>query len=192
MRKLLIKFPSQIRISGWDFGSSARAMNQAGAKDSLMTYESVSNTQAVLEKVSKTTTERKIMSTKTSIKRIALVAVAALGFGMVSAVSSNATINLVTNAANPVFVPDYDTATSNTPSPLGSTANYTVYQTASATGFEQITAKNNVASSGSLISFSCCYWQHNFKWNFFICNLLKWRRCTWKDSSECILSRHMV
>ena len=50
MRRLLIKFPSQIRISGWDFGSSARAMNQAGGKDSLMTYESVSKTQADLRK----------------------------------------------------------------------------------------------------------------------------------------------
>ena len=39
MRKLQIKFPNQIRISGWDFGSSARAMNQAGEKDLLMTYE---------------------------------------------------------------------------------------------------------------------------------------------------------
>jgi len=36
------------------------------------------------------TFERKIMSTKTSIKRVALVAVAALGFGMVSTVSANA------------------------------------------------------------------------------------------------------
>ena len=90
MRKLQIKFPNQIRISGWDFGSSARAMNQAGEKDLLMTYESVSLTQAGLEKVSKSTTERKSMSTKTSIKRIALVAVSALGFGMVSTVSANA------------------------------------------------------------------------------------------------------
>jgi hypothetical protein len=59
MRKLQFKFPNQIRISGWDFGSSARAMNQAGGKDSLMTYELVPNTQADLEKVSRSTTERK-------------------------------------------------------------------------------------------------------------------------------------
>ena len=86
MRRLQIKFPSQIRISGWDFGSSARAMNQAGGKDSLMTYESVP-TQADLVKVTKSTTERKTMSTKTSIKRIALIAVSALGFGMMTAVA---------------------------------------------------------------------------------------------------------
>ena len=30
MRKLQFKLPNQIRISGWDFGSSARAMNQTG------------------------------------------------------------------------------------------------------------------------------------------------------------------
>jgi len=82
MRRLQIKFPNQIRISGWDFGSSARAMNQMGWFRS---------TQADLEKVSKSTTERKSMSTKTSIKRIALVAASALGFGMLSIVPSNAT-----------------------------------------------------------------------------------------------------
>ena len=59
MRKLQIKFPNQIRISGWDFGSSARAMNQAGGKDSLMTYELVPSAQAEPVKVTGSTTERK-------------------------------------------------------------------------------------------------------------------------------------
>ena len=90
MRRLQIKFPSQIRISGWDFGSSARAMNQAGGKDSLMTYENELIPQAELGKGLNSTTERKIMSTKTSIKRIALVAVASLGLGMISVAPSNA------------------------------------------------------------------------------------------------------
>jgi len=59
------------------------AMNQAGGNIS---------TQADLRTVRKSTTERKSMSTKTTIKRIALVAVSALGFGMVSAVApANAT-----------------------------------------------------------------------------------------------------
>jgi hypothetical protein len=88
MRRLQIKFPSQIRISGWDFGSSARAMNQAGGKDSLKTYESVRFTQADLMKYMRSTTERKIMSTKTSIKRIALVAVAGLGLSLVTSGTS--------------------------------------------------------------------------------------------------------
>jgi len=83
MRRLLIKFPDQIRISGWDFGSSARAMNQAGG---------VISTQAELVKVITSTTERKSMSTKTTIKRIALVAVSALGFGLLSVVPSQASV----------------------------------------------------------------------------------------------------
>jgi hypothetical protein len=83
MRRLQIKFPNQIRISGWDFGSSARAMNQMGG---------VISTQAELVKVINSTTERKSMSTKTTIKRIALVAVAALGFGMLSSVPSQAAV----------------------------------------------------------------------------------------------------
>jgi len=81
MRRLQFKFLSQIRISGWDFGPSARAMNQVGG---------IISTQAELKKVSSSTTERKSMSTKTTIKRIALVAVSALGFGMLSVVPSQA------------------------------------------------------------------------------------------------------
>jgi len=128
MRKLQIKFPNQIRISGWDFGSSARAMNQAGGKDELMTYESVSFAQADLEKVSKSTTERKSMSTKTSIKRIALVAVSALGFGMLSAVApANAawptTASLGTATANVAVVGQ--TSTITVPITISAAANAT-------------------------------------------------------------------
>ena len=90
MRKLQFKFPNWIRISSWDFGSSARAMNQAGEKVGLMTYESVSFTQAELGKGLNSTTERKSMSTKTTIKRIALVAASAFGLGMVSIVTAYA------------------------------------------------------------------------------------------------------
>ena len=78
MRRLQFKFLSQIRISGWDFGSSARAMNQAGGNIS---------TQADLRTVRKSTTERKSMATKTTIKRIALVAVSALGLGVLTSVA---------------------------------------------------------------------------------------------------------
>ena len=47
--------------------------------------------KAAVENVFMTTTERKRMSTKTTFKRIALVAVAALGFGVLSVVPSQAT-----------------------------------------------------------------------------------------------------
>jgi len=91
MRRLQFKFLSQIRISGWDFGSSARAMNQAGGFIS---------TQADLEKVSRSTTERKSMSTKTTIKRIALVAVSALGLGVLSSIApANAVAGTITGVS---------------------------------------------------------------------------------------------
>jgi trimeric autotransporter adhesin len=76
-----------------------------------LTYEPVSITQAVRAKYARMTFERKIMSTKTSIKRIALVAVAALGFGMVSTVSANASAGDITMT--------YDfTATGSTTTPV--------------------------------------------------------------------------
>ena len=48
--------------------------------------------KAALENVFRATTERKRMSTKTTFKRIALVAVAALGIGVLSVVPSSATV----------------------------------------------------------------------------------------------------
>ena len=108
MRRLQFKFLSQIRISGWDFGSSARAMNQAGGKDSLMTYELVREAgfaQADLEKVSRSTTERKSMSTKTTIKRIALVAVSALGLGVLSSVAPASAATATYTIGTPTVTP---------------------------------------------------------------------------------------
>jgi len=104
MRKLQIKFPDQIRIFGWDFGSSARAMNQVGKEDSLITYEFVTSTQADLRIVRGSTFfERKQMSTKTSIKRVALVAVSALGFGLLSVIPAKAAVSFASVAnAGPV------------------------------------------------------------------------------------------
>jgi hypothetical protein len=52
-----------------------------------MTYVSALFVRAELGNVSRSTTERKKMSTKTSFKRIALVAVAALGMGVLTSVS---------------------------------------------------------------------------------------------------------
>jgi trimeric autotransporter adhesin len=57
----------------------------------LMTYETAISGQAEMEKFSRSTfSERKIMSTKTSIKRIAAVAAVALTLGGFSAVSAHA------------------------------------------------------------------------------------------------------
>jgi len=66
-----------IRISQGERDASARA----------------THLEAAFEKYSKTTIERKQMSTTTNFKRIALVAVASLGLGVLSSVPANAAIN---------------------------------------------------------------------------------------------------
>jgi hypothetical protein len=82
MTSLPSNFPRWVRIRGGEFGASARAMHRVAA----------------FENVSSATIERKTMSTKTTFKRVALVAVAALGIGMVSAVPSNAAATTITFA----------------------------------------------------------------------------------------------
>ncbi|MFZ2227892.1 MAG: hypothetical protein WA090_06560 [Candidatus Nanopelagicaceae bacterium] len=67
-------FPRRVRIHGGGFDASARAMHR----------------NAAIENVSVATIERTTMSTKTTIKRVALVAVAAMGFGLLSVVPSSA------------------------------------------------------------------------------------------------------
>ena len=93
-----IKFPRRVRIHGGEFDGSARAIHRSGEKCPLMTYEKALISQAELRIVRGSTNERKQMSTKTLRKRIALVAVSALGFGLVSAAPSMAaaTANTVT------------------------------------------------------------------------------------------------
>ena len=69
----LFKFLHRVRIHGGECGAVARALHHKAEINSL---------PAVSENVSFTTNERKQMSTKTTLKRIALVAVSALGFGV--------------------------------------------------------------------------------------------------------------
>ena len=80
-------------------------MNRAGGKDTLITYEGLISTQAELRIVHRSTNERKNMSTKTTFKRVALVAVAALGLGVLSVAPSSAAPTITTTTA-------YDTTTS--------------------------------------------------------------------------------
>ena len=58
-----------------------------GERDALVR---TTHFKATVENVSNVTIERKIMSTKTTFKRVALVAVAAVGLGLLTAVPSNA------------------------------------------------------------------------------------------------------
>jgi trimeric autotransporter adhesin len=88
----LPSFLRRVRIHGGEFDSSARAMNRV---------KQVRLLQADLRIVRGSTIERKHMSTKTTFKRIALVAVAALGFGVLSVVpSQSAVTGLIVTATN--------------------------------------------------------------------------------------------
>jgi trimeric autotransporter adhesin len=86
----LPSFLRRVRIHGGEFDSSARAMNRE---------EQVRLLQAEPRIVRGSTIERKHMSTKTTFKRIALVAVAALGFGVLSVVPSQAAVSALTVSA---------------------------------------------------------------------------------------------
>jgi hypothetical protein len=83
-----------VRILQQKRDASARATHLMVKNDPLITYEKAFLVQAAVKKFfAATFLERKIMSTKTSIKRIALVAAAALAIGGFSAVSANAADN---------------------------------------------------------------------------------------------------
>jgi hypothetical protein len=73
------KFLRRVRIHGRECGAVARALRHE--------VKGLSLYQAELEKSSRSTIERKSMSTKTTFKRIALVAVASLGLGLFTAVA---------------------------------------------------------------------------------------------------------
>jgi len=74
------KFLRRVRIHGGECGAVARALHHEVKSSSLY--------QADSGKALESTNERKQMSTKTTLKRIALVAVSAMGFGMLSIVSA--------------------------------------------------------------------------------------------------------
>ena len=81
MKFHLNRFLRRVRIHGGEFDTSARAMYREGVTSSL---------RADLRIVRGSTIERKQMSTKTTIKRLALVTVAALGLGVLTVAPSSA------------------------------------------------------------------------------------------------------
>ena len=97
--------------------------------------------EAAFEKYSKTTIERKQMSTTTNFKRIALVAVASLGLGVLSSVPANAAINgdtvtlSATSAAQTTAETYTATSATVTVSYLPSAGGDSMTITASLTGF---------------------------------------------------------
>ena len=76
-----------IRISQWERDASARA----------------THLEAATRKFLVTTNERKQMSTKTNFKRIALVAITALGLGVLSSVPAKAVGDLSVTVVNGSF-----------------------------------------------------------------------------------------
>ena len=80
------RFLRRVRIHGEEGGAVARALHHKAKRNS---------SPAVFEIVSSTTDERKLMSNKTSFKRIALALVVALGFGVMNTSSSYAAANAV-------------------------------------------------------------------------------------------------
>ena len=95
---------------GGESSESARAIHYVVQKDTLMTYVSALEAQADPEIVSGSTIERKIMSTKTSFKRIALVAVAALGAGVLSVAPASA-LTQTFASGSPAFTGNYSSTT---------------------------------------------------------------------------------
>jgi len=100
MTRIAQQVSRAIRILRGNRDESARASHLVVNKVQFVNNELLQVGQAEREKCSQSTFfERKIMSTKTAFKRVALVAAAALAIGGVSAVSANA----VAGPAAPVF-----------------------------------------------------------------------------------------
>jgi len=133
MSRYAIKFPFRVRIHGGEFDESARAIHR---EDGLKTIQAESG--IVLE----STIERKQMSTKTTFKRIALVTVAALGFGVMSVAPSSAA-----GSGAPLGVTQTLSATTTTV-PVGTAAKVTL------TTAGYFTANDSVTSVVALTNFS--------------------------------------
>ncbi|CAN2172410.1 hypothetical protein MCEORE3_00082 [Candidatus Nanopelagicaceae bacterium] len=112
----LNRFLRRVRIHGGEFDTSARAMYRVSEKGSLMSYEKELFTRADLRIVRGSTIERKQMSTKTTFKRVALVTVAAMGFGVMSVVPSTAatSADTLTLSAATASMKDSETSTATT------------------------------------------------------------------------------
>jgi hypothetical protein len=86
------KFPRRVRIHGGECGAVARALHHE--------VKGLSLYQADSGKALGSTIERKQMSTKTTLKRISLAAVSALGMGLLSVVPANAAASTFTSSTS--------------------------------------------------------------------------------------------
>ena len=107
-----LKFPRRVRIHGGECGAVARALHHEAQKVALTQNEQMfsSDVKGLMRQADRkkslrsTLIERKQMSTKTSIKRVALVAVSALGFGLLSVMPASAVDNAATVTISPIRV----------------------------------------------------------------------------------------
>ena len=142
----LPSFLRRVRIHGGEFDSSARAMNRVSEKGSLMTYERAFTAQADLRIVRGSTIERKQMSTKTTFKRVALVAVAALGLGVLSVAPSNAAAELDSLAVS------LASTTQSTTETLTATASVLTATLAGKKGVDTLTVTASIVSGPAYIA----------------------------------------
>jgi len=139
MKHVIFHLPSflrRVRIHGGEFDSSARAMNRA---------EQVRLLQAEPRIVRGSTTERKQMSTKTTFKRVALVAVAALGLGVLSVAPSNAAAQLDSIAVS------LASTTQNTTETLTATASVLTATLAGTQGVDTLTVTASIVSGPAYV-----------------------------------------
>jgi len=142
----LPSFLRRVRIHGGEFDSSARAMNRVSEKGFLMTYEKAGFAQADPRIVRGSTIERKQMSTKTTFKRIALVTVAALGFGVMSVAPSNAAAELDSLAVS------LASTTQNTTETLTATASVLTATLAGKKGIDTLTVTASIVSGPAYVA----------------------------------------
>ena len=139
MKTSRFSFPRRVRIHGGECGAVARALHHAAQKKALMRHESLFLSQADFGNVPESTIERKEMSK--TIKRLATVAVTALGLSLVTGVAAQAAVgdfSAVVATSSDVTTPAAATAT----------------QVAGASNFVQYTIETDDADSPLLISVS--------------------------------------
>jgi len=149
------KFLRRVRIHGGECGAVARALHHKARASSLL---------AVFEKVLNTTTERKLMTNKsTGFKRIALSVVVALGFGLLTSMPSaqatpigaTLTIDATSTKASSITRGDTATATLKTTFTTESTYDSVVVRTTCLTPSGSACGQNGPGTQTFDIDF---YW----------------------------------
>ena len=141
MSRYAIKFPFRVRIHGGEFDESARAIHR---EDGLKTIQAESGI------VLGSTIERKQMSTKTTFKRIALVTVAALGFGVMSVAPSSAAGAIADSVAISATGSASTIATGSTASTVLTQAGFLAANTDSMTALVQLVSYPSAATAAQI------------------------------------------